>query len=1029
MKPTTPEQQEAWKARFKGADIRPVQRATISRFHAKATSYDLADLPGTFLSGEKTGQGVLRSIYFGQDDRPVELPAVEQITWDRSDESDAATCTIVMLNSSPLAAGEEPTGAEADLVDRPGYYTFNRGTTAEGANRWGHTENGWRDMLRPDRLIRTFEGYGTDGADVAPENDTQLSPSGVWFIDDVDYSDGRITITCRDAGRWLIDLITVPPVVPWSQYPITWASYEEIEKPDIISKSLASKWFRPAYRTDSNIPYVGLGFTDGGMPYVDSQGGVLGHRGRHAFDSGSGTYWLSVGNYPNWSSAYEYVEGSFSSRPVSAVRVHTWGGPYRCYVSIMAGGEWQGRRRIPYRARAVDTNADIRFVAVAKVKKNGVTEIKLPKGITGATRVRLTFTDLMDTGIGRFQYRAGVRDVQVLGSVSVSTSRDGGTELHGNYGDYTDIVKWACAWGGLHWPLGATRRLSDNSVVSEGPSSTDSDVLPTGRAWGDFENTGTAGVADFDGRTFDKRPLMDMISEIRDIIGFTFWIDEVGGAIWRSPNVFQLGNYVWQEGGPNGGRTSEMIVIDDRETLLQMKAKLSSRTVRDWVFIANASGKYGAVSAGYNPVDTGMPRVGGWTDQNFGSDDECQIMGDLITMRQLFEYQTSTLTIPGNPSIQVDDQVLIYDEESGWVDVARVRGIKSTYDKRAGRWTYDLTVHWLGESPTQRWLTNSFQVSEVTAAFLRSIGKPIEVRGLVTGTPPGTDTGTGTIIVVEPEPDTSPDPDPEGVLLTWAPPAGYTSWATIEPNPGTRKINLDNNTDYWIISPDEPFDGAVVVTGGRNIVWFGPELGGRTSVPSGSYDSTHVGLRFKDGYNGPRIIHLEGVRGHSGTYLSDGIQFAIRKTSGLEVRLQNILLESTLYGSKATVHSDAVQIWGGVNTMRIDGFTAKICTYQGMYWDSADKRALPTGPRQPWLVRRTNLVGTPSSKYPFANRQPSYTAIVNDRVYHNGFSQDPTDGFGEWPSAGLTHGNPPGGDFVTPSLWTPSGYVSPGYVT
>lgn len=1027
MKPTTPEMQEAWRARFKGADIRPVQRATISRFSAKTTSYDLADLPGTFLSGTKTGQGVLRSICFGQDDRPVELPGIEQITWDRSEDSDAATCTIVMLNTAPLAAGEEPQGSEAALVDRPGYYTFNRGTSAVASTRWGHEENGWRDLLRPDRMIRTFEGYGTDGPDVAPELDSRLLPSGVWFIDDVDYSGGKITITCRDAGRWLIDLITVPPVIPWSQYPITWSSYEEIDKPDIISKALASKWFRPSYRTDSNIPYVGRGFTDGGMPYVDSNGAVLGHRGGHAFDSSSTTYWLSVGNYPNWSSAYEYVEGSFPSRPVSAVRVHTWGGPYRVYVSVYASGEWQGRRRIPYRARAVDTNADIEFVAVAKVKKNGITEIKLPKGIPGATRIRLTFTDLMDTGIGSFQYRAGVRDVQVLGSISVTTSTDGGTELTGNYGDYTDIIKWTCAWGGLHWPLGASRRLSDNSVVSEGPAATDSDVLPSGRAWGDFENTGTYGVADFDGRTFDKRPLMDMISEIRDIIGFSFWIDEVGGAVWRSPNVFQLGNYVWQEGGPNGGRTDQLITIDDRETLLSIKARLSSRNVRDWVFVANASGKFGAVSRGYNPSDTGMPRVGGWTDQNFGSDAECQIMGDLITMRQLYEYQTSTLTIPGNPAIQVDDQIQIFDEETGWVDVARVRGIKSTFEKRSGRWTYDLTVHWLGESPTQRWITNSFEVNEVTAQFLRSIGKPVKAYGAVTGSPPDTVPETGTIVVVEPDPDDSPEPDPGGVLLTWAPPAGYLSYADITLNPGSKKVVLDNNTDYVILNPDEPYQYALDIIGGRNIVWIGPESAGRTSL-SGFSDSNNRGIRFKDGFNGPRIIHLEGYRIHPGTYTSDGIQFAIRTTSGLEVRLQNIRIDSTLYGSKSGVHSDAVQIWGGVNTMRIDGFTAKICTYQGMYWDSGDSRALPTGPRHPWLVRRVNLVGTSSAKYLLANRKPSYTQIINDRVYYSG-GNDPTDSFGEWPSAGLTNGTPPGGDFVPSSLWTPTGYVSPGYVS
>lgn len=711
MKTTTSGHQQAWEAAFKGGSARAVQRATISRVGAFFTPYDLSAAE----SEGQGGSGRFCSLLFNQQDQPVELPNVESITWTRSADNDAATCTITLTNSEPLPAGQVPVGSEVALIDRPGFYTYNRGMTAEGVTRWGHEPNGWRDLIRPDRMIRTFEGWGTDGPEVAPELDTHLYPSGVWFIDDVTFPDGKIVLECRDAGRWLIDQIALPPSIPYNRYPLTWESYHLEDGDPVVSTSLATNWFRPAYDTDSNIPYIGRGITDGAKPYVDSKGGVRGHRGLHAFDSSNDTYWLSVGNYPNWSSAFEYVQGKFSARNVSAVRIRTWGGPYKVYVSVKTADGWKGTKKIPYRARSVDTNADIKFVVSKKVKKNGVTEIVLPKSIAGATRVRITFTDLYDSGIGEYQYRAGCRDIQVLAGTSSTTTTTPQVTV-GTYGDYTDIVKWMCAWGGLHWPIGAELHYSDDSTESAGPVSSDP-VLRVGRAWGDFEQTGTAGVADFDAQSFDKKPFMDVISTIRDIIGYNFHIDELGGAVWRSPNIWSLGNYLWM-GGPNDGRTTDMITIDDEQTLLSIRPKLTSRNVRDWVFVANTSGLYGAVSAGYNPVDVGIKRVGGWTDQNFTSEDECQLMADLITIRQMVEYETVSLTIPGNSAIQVDDQVRIYDQVTGWTDVALVKSVKSTWERLTGRWVYDLDLHWLGESPGERWITNDIELAQVTKTYL-----------------------------------------------------------------------------------------------------------------------------------------------------------------------------------------------------------------------------------------------------------------------------------------------------------------------
>lgn len=170
----------------------------------------------------------------------------------------------------------------------------------------------------------------------------------------------------------------------------------------------------PAYATDSNIPYIGVGYTDGALgAYVQPDGSVAGHYGAHAFDGNGSTYWLSVGNYLSWTSDYEYVEGTFSGRSVTAVTVTTVGGPYLCYVSLRNGnGAWYGGQNVPYVRRTVDTNADIPFITYATVGANTTTVIYM-YGAYAADRVRLTFHGLSDFGIGKYRWRAGVAEVTV----------------------------------------------------------------------------------------------------------------------------------------------------------------------------------------------------------------------------------------------------------------------------------------------------------------------------------------------------------------------------------------------------------------------------------------------------------------------------------------------------------------------------------------------------------------------------------------------------------------------------------------
>ena len=102
----------------------------------------------------------------------------------------------------------------------------------------------------------------------------------------------------------------------------------------------------------------------------------------------------------------------------------------------------------------------IRYSYVFTADREDLTAFKLPKAITGATKVRLTFTKLTRSELGRNPYRAGVRTFEV--SSEVTTSSPGGTHVEPKttppgISDYTDIVKILLAYTGWHWPSSAGR--------------------------------------------------------------------------------------------------------------------------------------------------------------------------------------------------------------------------------------------------------------------------------------------------------------------------------------------------------------------------------------------------------------------------------------------------------------------------------------------------------------------------------------------------------------------------------------------
>lgn len=710
---------DGWLAEVNVGDTAYYTRITIQRMRNRLINYDLEGMNSTKLQGS----GQFSTMIFGQNSRPVEIKNFKNVGIDRAGGQFCASANVAMVNNRALPVGVLGDSGE---FEQPGVYTPTRGVSPESFTRWDQVTGEFANKIVPDRIIRIYQGYGVNWA-AAPEEDEHLVCVFTGLVDKVTIStDKMMTLGCRDMGRVLLDSIAFPDVVPFTQYPLYFEKYHLTAGTPVTSTSTSGSWIRPKYQDDSNKVYVGRGFNDGGSPYVQSNGGVRGHLGKHAFDSSRDSYWLSVGNHLSWSSDYEWVQGSFKAGSVSAVKVSAYAGPYKVFISLMDNdGDWVGSKKVPYKARSVDAGTRIAFVKQAKLNKGKETTIHLPKSYANIKAVRVTFQATWDSGIGEFQHRAGCKDVQVFKSTSSSVTTVPEVRV-GNVEDYSDCIKWLLAWGGFFWPKNSSAlnyvTHSDGTRVTYTGVPESDPALPHGRIWGDLQQTGTYPLVKLTEDHFDKQPLSDCLQHIAGIVGFSLWFDETGGAIWRLPNIFKLGNYVaGAMGGPSTGRTDDMITIDERTTLLGLTQTLDSRNVREKTLVASVTGKYGTTADGFNPYPSGLRRFAIYSDNNFANAEEARVMAELIALRQFMTYRESTITIPTNPAIQIDDQVNISERITSDTYVHYVKGISSNHDLSTGRATMTLTTQWLGDTPNTIWAIDTARLDPATVAYLNKV--------------------------------------------------------------------------------------------------------------------------------------------------------------------------------------------------------------------------------------------------------------------------------------------------------------------
>lgn len=616
----------------------------------------------------------------------TEVPNLKSINIDRSIEEGSASCTIV-LNNQWMDNNDED--AVADLGN-PGYFTWNRGVSAESTARWGYESNAWTELLVPNALIRSYQGYGGRSKTVDEAiADGNIVLTGVWLVDRVTAnSDGTLELSCRDMGKLLIEQQLYPPLIPPTQYPIEyrrWTWNNEQVQHTVQAEQSGGK--RTVFTKSGNQAWYG------------PTGAVHGHKPTDSVDGNVESFWISVGNArPNAPYAVEYLEFD-SGELVDAVYIHPWAGNYDCYISVMEGGNWVdgGGGAIPYEELGVGRydgayEARIPWVTRVGIPWETPQEYKLPRAYQ-ADKVRVTFTNLQHSPWGPYPYRAGVRELELRGGPTYRTETTIEAVRHdGNYRDYSDIIKDLLLWSG--W-------FCYQAVPSNEQPHVYGNIESTG-----VPNDDTSQDFIFDKSIFDKRPVIDAINQIKEIVGYIFWIDDEGGARFESPNWYKAGNFY-----EDGSFTSFIPEFDERKVLTEYTATYADDTARSEIIIASSavtgsvpgSGALpGTVITRYTPptaaILRGMVKPALWVNGTFTSANVQNVMAELIALHIWFQQRVGNVTCVANPLVGINDQVRIYERVTSETYIHYVRGYSTTHDLEAGTYTMTLTTNWLGDA-------------------------------------------------------------------------------------------------------------------------------------------------------------------------------------------------------------------------------------------------------------------------------------------------------------------------------------------
>lgn len=242
-----------------------------------------------------------------------------------------------------------------------------------------------------------------------------------------------------------------------------------------------------------------------------------------------------------------------------------------------------------------------------------------------------------------------------------------------NYSDITEIVQLICGWAGF----------------ADG-----------GGLLGGYEQTGIASTSMLKPEMFDKKPPIDPIKALRDMVGYTTFVDQDGGFRFNRGNQWKSGNDI------DGVHTSAVFDISERNQLIEY-AMTGSKSVDRSAVIATEADPYLAGLLGAPTPRNAVRRVNNnqlhamripaiIPMDHRTSLKEIVTTAELTNLRAWFQRRHGTVTIMGTPLIDIDDQVRITERTTYDFYLHHVAQISSQHDVQTGVWTQTLSTHWMG---------------------------------------------------------------------------------------------------------------------------------------------------------------------------------------------------------------------------------------------------------------------------------------------------------------------------------------------
>lgn len=261
----------------------------------------------------------------------------------------------------------------------------------------------------------------------------------------------------------------------------------------------------------------------------------------------------------------------------------------------------------------------------------------------------------------------------------------------GNFLDLSDIVKDLLLWAG--W-------LLYEASPPAGPE-----------VYGSIETTGILPENPIGTDFFDKKFVMDPITEIKQITGYITYVDEEGSFHFKSPNWWSSGNEV------GGVRVSTIPVIDEELTLIDYTVSKDADALRSEIIISSSEPDLNNPSTSlytrYVPETSlslrGIIRPALWTNQYFTDAVSQQTMAELVALHIWFAQRTGSITCCADPQLSINDQVRIYERNTSETYIHYIRGISTQMDLETGEYIANITTNWLGTE--SEWAITSNAVS------------------------------------------------------------------------------------------------------------------------------------------------------------------------------------------------------------------------------------------------------------------------------------------------------------------------------